>query len=144
MYQWAPVRAVSRSAVAGFHLATCVCTSSSDKELIRADKACVLTHMGSINSFHNRHIIKLYLRKKFTQKVDQQGWGGGGGVGYWTKFWRGGVPLVNPKTHPCLRETRTRQDQTSPMSKEIIPLETHLYGPPTQYLISLMPSQPLQ
>ena len=30
--------------MAAFHLAACVCTSSSDKELIRADKAGVLTH----------------------------------------------------------------------------------------------------
>ena len=30
--------------VAAFHFATCVCTGSSDKELIGADKACVLTH----------------------------------------------------------------------------------------------------
>ena len=35
---------VSCSGVAAFHLAACVCTSSSDKELIGTDKACVLTH----------------------------------------------------------------------------------------------------
>ena len=29
---------------AAFHLADCVCQSSSDKELIGADKACALTH----------------------------------------------------------------------------------------------------
>ena len=39
-YKWAPV---SCSVAAAFHLAICVCTSSSDKELIGADKACVLT-----------------------------------------------------------------------------------------------------
>ena len=40
-YKWAQV---SWSGVAAFHLAACVCTSSNDKELIGADKACVLTH----------------------------------------------------------------------------------------------------
>ena len=40
-YKWAPV---SWSGVAAFHLVACVCTSSNDKELIGADKACVLTH----------------------------------------------------------------------------------------------------
>ena len=40
-YKWAPV---SWSWVATFHLAACVCTSSNDKELLGADKACVLTH----------------------------------------------------------------------------------------------------
>ena len=39
-HTWAPV---SWSGVAAFHLAACVCTSSNDKELIRADKAYVLT-----------------------------------------------------------------------------------------------------
>ena len=34
-----------------------------------------------------------------------------------------------------VRHAGQRKDQTSPMSKEIIPVETHLYGPPTQYLI---------
>ena len=32
-------------------------------------------------------------------------WGGGGGVLHWTKIFDGGVPLVNAKTHPSLRET---------------------------------------
>ena len=40
-YKWAPI---SWSGVAAFHLAACVCTSSNDKELIGADKDCVLTH----------------------------------------------------------------------------------------------------
>ena len=35
---------VSWSGVAAFHLAACVCTIGNDKELIGADKACVLTH----------------------------------------------------------------------------------------------------
>ena len=34
----------ANSVAAAFHLAACVCTSSSDKELIGADKAFVLTH----------------------------------------------------------------------------------------------------
>ena len=41
-YKRAPA---SCSGVAAFHLAACVCTSSNDKELIGADKACVLTHV---------------------------------------------------------------------------------------------------
>ena len=41
-YKWAPV---SWSGVAAFHLAAYVCTSSNDKELMGADKACVLTHV---------------------------------------------------------------------------------------------------
>ena len=40
-YKWAPV---SWSGVAAFLLAAYVYTSSSDKELIGADKAFVLTH----------------------------------------------------------------------------------------------------
>ena len=40
-YKWAPFNC---SGVAAFHLAACVCTISNDKELIGADKACVLTH----------------------------------------------------------------------------------------------------
>ena len=40
-YKWVQV---SWSGVAAFNLAACVCTSSNDKELIGADKACVLTH----------------------------------------------------------------------------------------------------
>ena len=62
-YKWAPV---SYPEAAAFHLAACVSTSSSDKELIGADtrssdkeligadKACVLTR---INSFHNRLML---------------------------------------------------------------------------------------
>ena len=41
MYKWAPV---SCSGPAAFHLATCVCTSNSDRELTGPDKACVPTH----------------------------------------------------------------------------------------------------
>ena len=49
-YKWAPV---SCSGVAAFHLAACVCTSSSDTELIRP----VCSLMCSINSFHNRLML---------------------------------------------------------------------------------------
>ena len=50
MYKWAPA---SCSGPAAFHLAACVCTSSSDKGLIGAVKACVLTH-AFYWLFHNR------------------------------------------------------------------------------------------
>ena len=50
MYKWSRV---SCSGVADIHLATCVCTSSSVKELIRP--VCSLMH--SINSFHNRLML---------------------------------------------------------------------------------------
>ena len=40
-YKWAPA---SCPGVAAFQFAACVCTSSSDKELIEADKACVGIH----------------------------------------------------------------------------------------------------
>ena len=50
VYKWAPV---SCSGMAAFHLAACVCTCSSDKELIRP----VCSLMRSINSFHNRLML---------------------------------------------------------------------------------------
>ena len=42
----------------------------------------------------------------------------------------GGVPLGNTKTHPSLREKKTRQ---APCLRNLSPVETHLYGPATQY-----------
>ena len=65
MYKWAPV---SCSGVAAFHLAACVCTSSSDKELIRP--VCSLMH--SINSFHNRLMLHHWIISK--EVINTESW----------------------------------------------------------------------